>query len=376
MSSTLSKNALFINTKKVGAGAYGDVFYAERLNPENPQKVDRVAIKKIKIAKIDEGINRSAVAEIKSMTELHHENLMPILDIIYHDHNVHLVIPWCESDLSKLILKDTFLQTSHIKCIMKQILLGLKYLHKSQVIHRDMKPDNIMITEKGDCLIADFGLAIPFNETDFYGEALPMSSAAGTPAFRAPELCLGSEFYDEKVDIFATGCIFGQILLKRLMFPSDSDINRLEILAKVLGGPAENIEWKGVSLSQVKSVLPDSSRKAVEGLSIKELFPAAKEVEIDFLMRMIDWDPKKRWSAEELLNHDYFKTSPFASEKSELPIVKKKEEFGAQIFSEKGDDMITASFGVKSPIFFTEKEKKEETIFMETDTSPTLNLNI
>ena len=123
----------------------------------------------------------------------------------------YLVFEYLKHDLQGLINMKLFLSLPQIKCIMHQILVGMAYLHKQHVIHRDIKGANILISQQGVVKLADFGLArifYPGNEKVHY------TNKVVTLWYRAPELLLGSRNYTEAVDMWSVGCVFAEMILQ------------------------------------------------------------------------------------------------------------------------------------------------------------------
>nr|NVI70833.1 Cyclin-dependent kinase 7 [Cucujiformia]NVI70853.1 Cyclin-dependent kinase 7 [Cucujiformia] len=165
-----------------------------------------VAVKKIKIGSRQEaqdGINRTALREIKLLQELHHKNLIGLLDAFGHMSNVSLVFDFMDTDL-EIIIKDNtiILTTANIKSYMLQTLQGLEYLHLNWILHRDLKPNNLLVNAAGILKIGDFGLA------KLYGSpSRLMTHQVVTRWYRAPELLFGAKQYGTCIDMWAVGCI-------------------------------------------------------------------------------------------------------------------------------------------------------------------------
>nr|NVI70829.1 Cyclin-dependent kinase 7 [Cucujiformia] len=165
-----------------------------------------VAVKKIKIGSKQEaqdGVNRTALREIKLLQELNHENLISLLDVFGQSSNISLVFDFMDTDL-EVIIKDTslILTTAHIKSYIIQTLQGLEYLHMYWILHRDLKPNNLLVNADGVLKIADFGLAKQFGSP-----SRPLTHQVVTIWYRAPELLFGAKQYSTGVDMWAVGCI-------------------------------------------------------------------------------------------------------------------------------------------------------------------------
>lgn len=153
-----NKNVRYEKIEFLGEGQFATVFKAKDV------KTDKiVAVKKIKLGSREEaqdGINRTALREIKLLQELHHENLIGLLDVFGHMSNVSLVFDFMDTDLEVIIKDNTIiLTTANIKSYILQTLQGLEYLHVNWILHRDLKPNNLLVDANGVLKIGDFGLA-------------------------------------------------------------------------------------------------------------------------------------------------------------------------------------------------------------------------
>ncbi|WAQ99014.1 CDK7-like protein, partial [Mya arenaria] len=174
-----------------------------------------VAVKKIKLGTRQEaadGINRTALREIKLLQELHHPHIIGLLDVFGQKSNVSLVFDFMETDL-EVIIKDSslILTLAHIKSYILQTLKGLEYLHANWILHRDMKPNNLLINKDGVLKLGDFGLA------KFFGSPNRVyTHQVVTRWYRCPELLFGARNYGTGVDMWAVGCILAELLLRAL----------------------------------------------------------------------------------------------------------------------------------------------------------------
>ena len=284
--------------EKLGSGAYGTVYKA--LMKKN-QKI--VAIKHIKINLDSEGIPSSALREISILRNLRHENIEKILDIITTETKLYMVLEFMEYDLQsffeKLNQDPKIVNYSHeelIKIILKQILKGVEYLHSKKIIHRDLKPQNILINKDLVIKLGDFGLSrkISFEKKPHTQEVLSLW-------YRAPELLMGSNIYDEGIDIWSIGCIFGFLVLKKTLFEGDSEIDQLNKIMQFLGTPNFNQipYYNNLNIFNNQFVYFSPS-------DFNEKFNNLDDYGKDLLKKMLNYDPDQRISCKDALNHPYF----------------------------------------------------------------------
>nr|CAI5827150.1 unnamed protein product [Callosobruchus analis] len=227
-----------------------------------------VAVKKIKIGtrqEADDGINRTALREIKLLQELHHKNLIGLLDVFGHMSNVSLVFDFMDTDLEVIIKDNTIiLTTGNIKAYILQTLQGLEYLHLNWILHRDLKPNNLLVNAAGVLKIGDFGLA------KLYGSPNRINThQVVTRWYRAPELLYGAKQYGTCIDMWAVGCILAELLLRVPLFPGDSDLDQLTKIFSVFGNPTEET-WPGV-----KQLSDYIDFKPLPSIPLKNIFTAA-----------------------------------------------------------------------------------------------------
>lgn len=272
-----------------------------------------VAVKKIKFGNRTEaadGINRTALREIKLLQELKHINIIGLVDVFGHGSNISLVYDYMDTDLEEIIRdRDNIVLTpAHIKTYMIMILHGLEYLHANWILHRDLKPNNLLIDEKGILKIGDFGLA------KFYGSPTrEMTHQVVTRWYRAPELLFGARIYSTGVDIWAVGCIFAELLRREPLLPGETDLNQLVRIFDLFGTPNET-NWP-----RVKS-LPDYVEfKPVGPRPLKSVFIAVNNDTIVLLDSLLQLNPSKRCNCTEALKMPYFSNAPGPTPSELLP---------------------------------------------------------
>ena len=278
--------------EKIGEGTYG-VVYKSR----DKQTGDTIALKKIRLEDDNEGVPSTAIREISLLKSLNHPNVVRLRDVVHDETKLYLIFEYLDQDLKKYMnTVGTGLPPHTVKSFMYQMLSALVFCHTHRVLHRDLKPQNILIDKQGSLRLADFGLARAFG--------LPIKTYTHevvTLWYRAPEILLGGRQYSTPVDIWSVGCIFAEMAQKRPLFMGDSEIDQLFKIFKVLGTPNEDT-FPGVSaLPDFKPTFPKWRSQSLE-----RLVPNLCSNGIDLLAQMVCYDPAKRISARAALNHPYF----------------------------------------------------------------------
>lgn len=323
---------LYTKINQVGEGTFGKVYKAEYKNntstgntPTTTYKT--VALKKILLDNEKEGFPITAIREITIMKRLHHKNILPLVEIVTsapneknkYRGNVYLVFEYMEHDFSGLFktFKPNF-TVPEIKCILYQILCGIGYLHKCNIIHRDIKSANILLNNKGEVKVGDFGLARIINPDPT--SAKQYTNRVVTLWYRAPELLLGDTKYGFGIDVWSIGCVFSELLTGYPLFDGMKEEEQIEKIFKKCGTPTEE-NWNGVtSLSKWKFMCPKTYYPNV----LREHFknnPKVDDVAFDLLNKMLSLDPKKRITVAEALKHPYFSEEhkPVMCKPEELP---------------------------------------------------------
>ena len=321
----------------VGEGSFGKVFKAYyKGSKEYAQKYkipELVALKLIKTQNEKEGFPITALREIMIMRRLDHKNILRLLEVITSNDPIkkeaYLVFEYMEHDLGSILLCNVKYQKSHIKFILNQLLLGLQYLHKNNVLHRDIKTVNILVNNEGGIKIGDFGLSRIFSEYNIK----KYTNRVVTLWYRAPELLLGETSYKGEIDIWSLGCVFWEILTGIPLFKGDKEKEVFKKICKLLGNPDEK-NWPGVSkYKNYKNIMPEKKYRYILEEKIKEdknLNPNNfDDVTINLLKRMICINPKNRISIEDALNHPYFSTPPLMCKQEEMPKIEEELHYHA-----------------------------------------------
>eukprot|EP01071_Lankesteria_metandrocarpae_P009795 Lankesteria_metandrocarpae@DN5248_c0_g1_i1.p4 len=301
----------------IGQGTFGKVEKAMDLLDNSI-----VAIKKVKVEqKLPAeggssvvamcGIHFTVIREIKVMREIKHDNIISIKDVYVEGDFINLVMPHMTCDLRKLLDKRIRLTESQIKCLFQQIVLGVAALHKYWFIHRDLAPANIFIDNKGICKVADFGLSRTYGSPRG-GKKTPK---VVTLWYRAPELLYGASMYHNRIDSWAVGCIFAELLSGgKPLFPGMGELDQLARIFEVCGTPDEN-NWPDAVHLPVFIEFTHCPPK-----DLRNLYPGVSEVAIDLLKKLLALDPLKRISCAEALASPYFSSLPQASNPSDIPL--------------------------------------------------------
>ena len=285
--------------KGIGDGTFGNVY--EAINKITKEKV---AIKKLK-QKIDSWEKCMNQNEVYFLRKLNHPNIIKLLEVIKEKNdNISLVFEYCDFNLYELIKshkkKQTSIPETQIRNIIYSITLGLSHIHSNNIMHRDLKPENILVCGN-EIKIADFGTAREIPKYNQYNEMNSLTDYICTRWYRAPECILKSNNYNEKVDIWALGCIMAELYNLRPLFPGKSEFDQIETIFKILG-TSKFMEWNtGMELINKLGMIPPQ----YSGVNFKNLFSDISEDALDFMELIFQYDENKRPSAEELLNHPY-----------------------------------------------------------------------
>ncbi|ORY04832.1 protein serine/threonine kinase [Basidiobolus meristosporus CBS 931.73] len=278
--------------EKLGEGTYGIVYKAQ-----NRETSEVVALKRIRLDNEEEGVPCTAIREISLLKELKHPNIVRLYDVLHTEKKLTLVFEYLDSDLKKFL--DTYggdIDVFTIKQLMYQLLLGIAFCHEHRVLHRDLKPQNLLINKKNELKLADFGLARAFG--------IPVRSYSNevvTLWYRAPDVLMGSRQYSTSIDVWSVGCIFAEMASGRPLFPGTSINDQLMRIFKVQGTPTEET-WPGVSqLADFKKDFP-----VYQKVPLETLLPKLDVHGIDLINKLLELQPEKRISAENALQHPYF----------------------------------------------------------------------
>ena len=288
--------------KDIGGGSYGTVY--EGIDKKTNKKV---AIKKLK-QKIDSWEECMNQNEVYFLRKLIHPNIISLIEVIREPNSdISFVFEFCDCNLYEYITnhrkRKKIIPEDKIQNIIYNITNGLSYLHSQNIMHRDLKPENILVSindlnvKNNSIKIADFGTAKEIPQ--YKNESL--TDYICTRWYRAPECVLKSKNYDEKIDIWALGCIMAELYSLKPLFPGESEFDQINKIVKILGTPNYE-EWsEGYRLMQnLNMQFPQSTKK-----NFRNLFFDISDEGIDFLEYIFQYDSTKRPSANDLLKHPY-----------------------------------------------------------------------
>ncbi|KAH0520069.1 Cyclin-dependent kinase 18 [Microtus ochrogaster] len=289
----------YVKLDKLGEGTYATVFKGRSKLTEN-----LVALKEIRLEH-EEGAPCTAIREVSLLKDLKHANIVTLHDLIHTDRSLTLVFEYLDSDLKQYLDHCGNLMSMHnvkvraSKIFMFQLLRGLAYCHRRKILHRDLKPQNLLINERGELKLADFGLA--------RAKSVPTktySNEVVTLWYRPPDVLLGSTEYSTPIDMWGVGCILYEMATGKPLFPGSTVKEELYLIFRLLGTPTEET-WPGVtSLSEFRAynfprylpqpLLSHAPRLDTEGINL--------------LTSLLLYESKSRMSAEAALSHPYFQS--------------------------------------------------------------------
>lgn len=341
---TMSKLTEFDVIKKIGQGTFGVVQKAKSRKTR-----ELVALKQLINHSAKEGFPITAMREITILKSLNHENVLKITGMIYEEAKAnspedavrqrgcfYTISPYMSLDLVGLLENPQIkLTEAMVKCIMKQLLQGVDYIHQEHYLHRDIKAANILIDPHGVVKIADFGLAriyhgkTPLKGLGSGGGERAYTALVVTRWYRSPELLLGERKYGTAVDMWGVGCVFGELFTKKPILVGSSDSNQAQLIFDMVGPPSRE-NWASASL------LPNKQDLNI-GLTCKRTLeqrfvPLMGEVGVLLLDKFLTLDPAKRWNAQDALEHEYFRVDPKPLAPEDMPAFEESHEIDRERF--------------------------------------------
>ncbi|KAL0968736.1 hypothetical protein UPYG_G00271040 [Umbra pygmaea] len=282
------------NRRISAEGTYATVYKGRSKLTDN-----LVALKEIRLEH-EEGAPCTAIREVSLLKDLKHANIVTLHDIIHTDKSLTLVFEYLDKDL-KQYMDDcgNILSMQNVKIFLFQILRGLAYCHRRKILHRDLKPQNLLINDRGELKLADFGLA--------RAKSVPTktySNEVVTLWYRPPDVLLGSSEYSTQIDMWGVGCIFYEMASGRPLFPGSTVEDELHLIFRLLGTPTDD-SWPGVS------ALDEFRSYKFPKYKTQHLINHAPRLDtdgIDLLLSFLRYESKKRMSADEAMRQAYFRS--------------------------------------------------------------------
>jgi len=285
--------------QKLGRGAYGIVWKAV-----DKKTREVVALKKCFDAFQNATDAQRTFREIMFLQELNgHDNIVRLLNVLKadNDQDIYLICDYMESDLHAVI-RASILEEIHKQYIIYQLLRSLKYMHSGQMLHRDIKPSNILLNSDCQVKVCDFGLARSIVQQNDNAQNPVLTDYVATRWYRAPEILLGSTSYTKGVDLWSVGCILGELLSGKPIFPGSSTMNQLDRIMEVTGRPSPE-DTEAIKSPFAATML--ESLNMSRSRPLNEMFPTASVEALDLLRLCMQFNPMKRLSAKEALGHHY-----------------------------------------------------------------------
>ncbi|XP_046440413.1 cyclin-dependent kinase 17-like isoform X2 [Daphnia pulex] len=279
---------------KLGEGTYATVYKGKSRLTDN-----LVALKEIRLEH-EEGAPCTAIREVSLLKDLRHANIVTLHDIVHTEKSLTLVFEYLEKDL-KQYMDDcgSILSMNNVKIFLYQLLRGLAYCHRRRILHRDLKPQNLLINDKGELKLADFGLA--------RAKSVPTktySNEVVTLWYRPPDVLLGSTEYSTPIDMWGVGCIFFEMASGRPLFPGSTVEDQLQLIFSLLGTPTEET-WAGIHGNE------DFLSYRFDHCAPQSLIHRAPRLDgdgLDLLNKFLSYEAKKRISAQDAMRHPYFRS--------------------------------------------------------------------
>ncbi|GMF14644.1 unnamed protein product [Phytophthora lilii] len=305
--------------RAIGHGAYGVVIAASDQVTGNS-----VAIKNIPRTFDDLVDAKRIVREIRLMRHLRHPHVVSVLDVmrpplLANFEDTYIVTDLMETDLHRVINSPEALSSDHIAFITYQLLCGLRYVHSAHIIHRDVKPSNVLINR--DCLVklCDFGLARgidmrPVTPSSVDGVSTPsgqdgmetaldeaLTEYVVTRWYRAPELLLASR-YSTAIDLWAVGCILAEMFTRKALFPGHDHVHQLHLILQLVGSPPPDDMG---FITNMKAKRWMARQQQQEGKPLNSVCPNAPTEALDLMSKLLQFDPRKRISVDDAIAHPF-----------------------------------------------------------------------
>ncbi|XP_076640663.1 cyclin-dependent kinase-like 4 [Halictus rubicundus] len=331
----------------VGKGTYGVV-----MKCKHRETGQLVAIKRFLETEEDVQVRKMAFREIRMLKKLRHENLVNMIEVFRRRKRFYLVFEYLDHTLlDELERQGGGLGWEMSKRHIYQVLRGLNFCHANNIMHRDIKPENILVSPNGVIKLCDFGFARLVN-----GPNESCTDYVATRWYRSPELLLGEPRYGKAVDVWATGCMYAEMVTGNPLFPGDSDVDQLYRITNVLGGLCRK-HLALLGRAAPGRTLRHTSADELMGpplsgsLAIRRLFPTWEDVAVDFLSQCLYMDPDLRPQCPTLLQHPLFQQNGFSQKfLVELQTCVAKENAANPLMAKRTEERKLSLVSAESPI--------------------------
>ena len=311
--------------KQIGVGSYSIV-----CSCYDKKEGRNVAVKKVTNVFDDLNDARRILREMKLLRFLNHENIVPLLNVQKPDNklafnDVYIITELMETDLHRVIYSRQELSDEHIQYFIYQILRGILFMHSAGIIHRELRPANILANKNCDLNIRDLGLDHGLlkddansvqklidnpnlnieisNEMIYDDSKKDLTEKVIARWYMAPECILSQNEYSKAVDIWSIGCIFAELLGRQPLFPGDNYLDQIQKIISVLGSPNE-ADLSFLKNEKQKAFVNKLARRTSQSFAV--MFPNANPVAVDLLEKMLMFSPNKRYTVEQCISHPYF----------------------------------------------------------------------
>lgn len=292
--------------RALGSGSYGAVAAFQ----ENPPNGRSFAVKKVPGVFDNPVVALRTMREVRILAHFNHPNILAIESVQCEGDrfsDIYICLELCDADLNHLIHGTKQKLTDfQMQCITYQVLKGLLCLQLARVIHRDLKPGNILVTSNGVVKIGDLGLARAVGSDGDDRDEEVLTEYVVTRWYRAPEVVLTACRYTHSVDVWSLGCILAEMLTKRRLFEGKDSLDQIRTILVVLGTPpASDLNW--IPADSVARKFIDQCDRSSNGEAFRQIlkWPGANPVSMNLVARMLCFDPAKRISVEQALQHRY-----------------------------------------------------------------------
>ena len=285
-----------------------------------------------------DGLSISAIREVKFLQELSHPNIIALYSVFSSkNQNLNLVLEYLPLGDLEMLIKDhdgVRYGTADIKAWMGMLGRAVWFCHENFVLHRDIKPNNLLIAADGEVKLADFGLARSFSDP-----YRPMTHQVITRWYRPPELLYGARFYSGAVDVWSVGLVLAELIIRSPFLPGSTDIDQAELISRALGTPNED-NWPGVT--KLPDYVTSEAQQSVRGLDFYVgMFGTVGMSGAELIMETLVLDPRKRITAKKFLEHRWWGEEPQPTNKQDLPKKAGGSEKMAEDLQKRGGEVDT-----------------------------------